>query len=97
MVRRAGHAPVAVARGDWPEWIDLQTWAPDGHLLFLRGRDGQSGRLWRVRADAGVAEDVGQDFLRTPNTLSLSPDGRRLAYAERLITPELRATPLPPR
>jgi Tol biopolymer transport system component len=61
--------------------IDGLAWTPDGQeIIFSSNRGGAQG-LWRIAASGGTAEPIavgGQNV----HTLTISPDGRRLAYAE---------------
>lgn len=95
-VQRRGHAPAVKARAAAPDWLTLHAWTPDGtHVLYANGRGDGPGRLWRVGADSGAPVDLRFRTLDAANAISLHPDGRRIAYAERVLTPQLLRSRLP--
>jgi Tol biopolymer transport system component len=76
-----------VTAGAATDWNPI--WAPDGrHLYFASDRGGVRGamNLWRIAIDAGSGNPLGEPQpITTPTAyiahLSISADGRRLAYS----------------
>lgn len=88
--------PHELARATAPDWLWLHAWTPDGEgLLFARGTGTKPYTLWRISARGGEPIDMRFSTVHTPNPISLSPDGQRIAYAERIIEHELWITPAP--
>jgi len=95
-VQRPGQPPLVRARATAPDWLTLQAWTPDdAHLLYSTGRNDEPGSVWRIGVDAGESVDLRFRLLDGPNTISLHPGGHRLAYAERILSPELWISRLP--
>jgi len=74
-------------------------WSPDGNWLYFASERGGSLNLWRVRIDQGSGATLGDPEPLTSGGLSdqgfisLSTDGRRLAYMEfRQRVPVLRGS-----
>lgn len=89
-LQRMGGRPRELARASAPEILNLQAWTPDGGaVLFTRGTGNRPHPLWRLSASGGVPRDMHFAIARTPNAISLSPDGRQMAYSERFVDPEL--------
>jgi Tol biopolymer transport system component len=60
-------------------------WSPDGkHILFFtdvsKGKD-KTSELWSVPFEGGEPQTLGLAISMKPTTLSLHPDGRRLAFS----------------
>ncbi|MDA1094774.1 MAG: hypothetical protein O3A25_16105 [Acidobacteria bacterium] len=56
--------------------LEAVEWTPGGtHLLFASG-----GGLWRVPAAGGQAQRLGLRTVTSGTTLSIHPDGRRIAF-----------------
>jgi hypothetical protein len=97
-VQRPGRRPVVLVQAAWPEAITLHAWTPNGtHLLYARSRGDALGSLWRIAADGGTPVDLRFRIFGGPNAISVHPDGQRIAYAERVLSPELRISRLPER
>ncbi|HKA90016.1 MAG TPA: S9 family peptidase [Haliangiales bacterium] len=58
---------------------DNPVWSPDGASIWFVSTRGGSSQVWRIPADGGEAERVTDEPLDVRN-LSVSPDGRLLAY-----------------
>jgi serine/threonine-protein kinase len=73
-------------------------WAPDGrHLFWVSDRDG-SRDVYRIRLDAAGKPGGEPERLTTgsdAHTISLSPDGRRLAYARFRTLSNIWSIPVP--
>jgi WD40 repeat protein len=69
-----------------PDRMALHGWAPDGTDLFytVNGNDQISRQLWRIPAGHGTPERIELPIagVSAINQISLSPDGRHLAYTE---------------
>jgi Tol biopolymer transport system component len=95
----AGGAPTAVTADPATDWNPV--WAPDGkHLYFLSNRSG-SMNLWRVPIDEESGKTLGEaEPITTPAPfvahLSISADGRRLAYSSVLKTANIQKLALEP-
>jgi len=94
-------APREILRVDRPDFLRLQAWSPDGtRLLYTRASGDRAHQLWAVPISAGTPISLGVSFIRSgsgePNGLSLSPDGRQIAYPERVVQAELWIGPLAP-
>jgi Tol biopolymer transport system component len=76
------------------ELFDLEAWTPDGKaVLFLEGAIDQSD-VWRIDTAGGEPRPLHLRINVEVNPLSLSPDGLRVAYPERIRHVELRILPL---
>jgi len=78
-----------------PEMLALHAWTADGGLLFTRGGDNRPHPMWHVPATGGPARRIPFSIAVTPNPVTISPDGRRMAYPERVIEPLLSISVLP--
>ncbi len=92
-VRATGSGePIPVTNDAHMDWSPV--WSPEGtHLYFCSDRGGTMG-LWRVSIDEKSGEVLGQaEAVSTPASdpghLSISPDGRRILYAEHSLTSNL--------
>jgi eukaryotic-like serine/threonine-protein kinase len=80
----AGGEPVQLTRDEHVNWNPV--WSPDGrYLYFISDRSG-SMNLWRVMVDEASGRTLDEPEPLTPSSLSLrllslSRDGRRIAYA----------------
>jgi serine/threonine protein kinase len=94
-----GRKAVAVTTDGAFNWDAI--WAPDGtHLYFSSGRGG-SPNLWRVAIDENTGKVLGQaEALTVPAPfaahLSISKDGRLLAYSSVLRTRNIQRVALDP-
>jgi len=94
-VQPFGGRPRELARVKSPAWLTLHGWTPDGqHLLYARDAGSSPHRIWRIPASGGSPVDTRVAILPEPNPISLSPDGRRVAYTERVVQTELWITPV---
>jgi Tol biopolymer transport system component len=80
----SGGAAVAVTNDAATDWNPV--WSPDGRSLIFSSNRGGSMNLWRVRMDEASGTALGQpEPVTTPSPysgyLSISRDGRRIAYA----------------
>ncbi|BCS34847.1 hypothetical protein TBR22_A40730 [Luteitalea sp. TBR-22] len=97
-VQRRGSAPVVRVQSTWPKWLSLHAWTPDGaHLLYARGLGDDLGQLWSIGAVDGLPHDLKFRGFGGPSTLSVHPGGRRIAFPERVLSPELVISRLPTR
>lgn len=88
--------PRVLARAVGPARVSLHGWTPDSQaLLVARGTGTQPYQLWRIPTQGGEATDLRFSLTPTPSAISLSPDGGRIAYTERVIQHELWVTPAP--
>ena len=94
-----GGAAVPVTEDGYIDWNPV--WSPDGrHLYFVSDRGG-STNIWRVAIDEASGRTRGDpEPLTTPTPfachLSISADGRRLAYGASLETQNLQKLALDP-
>lgn len=90
-VQAAGGTPRTLV--EMKEVLRTVGWTPDGQdLLFSKGPAG-SRPLWRISALGGEPRDTGFSISNAWNSISFSPDGRRMVYPERLQILELWITP----
>jgi serine/threonine-protein kinase len=85
----AGGEPSAVTTGLWRDWNPA--WSPDGRLLYFVSDRGGSMNLWRIRIDEESGRALADpEPVTTPATslahISLSADGRHIAYSSVLVT-----------
>jgi Tol biopolymer transport system component len=89
-----GHQRRELVRARSGELFDLEGWTPDGRgVLFLEGV-GQPADVWRIDTAGGEPRSLHLRINGEANPLSLSPDGLRVAYPERIRHVELRILPL---
>ena len=92
----AGGEPAAVTSGLARDWNPV--WSPDGGYLYFVSDRGGSMNLWRVRIDEESGRALADpEPVTTPATslahISLSSDGRHIAYSSVLVTTNVqRAT-----
>ena len=87
--------PVAVTNDSATDWNPV--WAPDGKSLFFSSDRGGSMNLWRVLIDQETGETLGSpEPVTTPSAdaslISISANGRRLAYVNTVFTADLYHT-----
>ena len=70
-------------------WTDVNsrtvTWAPDSGQILLIKRPGTLAKatrseLWGVPVEGGAQRSLGFSVMKDVQSLSIHPDGRRLAY-----------------
>ena len=91
-----GGEPIAVTSGAARDWNPA--WSPDGTYLYFVSDRGGSMNLWRVRIDEASGRTLASpEQITTPATslahISVSGDGRRIAYSSVVVTTNVqRAT-----
>src|SRR2546430_8130834 len=75
-----------------PDWSPV--WSADGKWLYFSSDRGGSMNLWRVRINEETGDTRGPpEAFTTPSTdtghLTISRDGRRMAYAQQSLTSNL--------
>jgi serine/threonine protein kinase/Tol biopolymer transport system component len=98
-VPSAGGAVVPVTRDAFLNWNPA--WAPDGLHLFFASNRGGSMNIWRIAIDEASGEPRGEpEAITTPASfaahLSVSADGRSLAYTAVLETQNIEKLQLDP-
>ena len=76
-------------------------WAPGGDALYFEGHSERTQNLWRIRVDARTLEWIaGPDRLTTSSGLesglTLSPNGKRLAFGSRFERTSVWSLPFDP-
>jgi Tol biopolymer transport system component len=99
-VSAEGGEPVAVTRGVATDWNPA--WSPDGQYLYFASNRSGSMNLWRVRIDERSGATLRDpEPLTTPATslahISVSGDGRHIAYSSVLVTSNIQRATLNPR
>ena len=94
-----GGAPVAVTNDRFVDWSPI--WSPDGRYLFFSSDRGGSMNLWRVPVDEATGLAKGDpEPVTTPSSnsalITMSADGKRLAYVEQSSTQNLMRVAFPP-
>jgi Tol biopolymer transport system component len=95
----AGGEPTAVTAGLTRDWNP--TWSPDGEYLYFVSDRGGSMNLWRVRIDEASGRPLADpEAVTTPATslahISLSADGRHIAYSSVLVTTNVQRAAFDP-
>ena len=94
-----GGEPVAVTNDRFVDWSPI--WSPDGRYLFFSSDRGGSMNLWRVPVDEATGLAKGNpEPVTTPSSnsalITISADGKRLAYVEQSWTQNLMRVAFPP-
>ena len=94
-----GGTPVPVTSDAALDWNPV--WSPDGRHLYFASNRGGSMNLWRVAIDEQSGQVLSQpEPLTTPSALaghlSVSADGRRVAYASFERTAPIQTVPFDP-
>jgi len=94
-----GGAPVALTNDRFVDWSPI--WSPDGRYLFFSSDRGGSMNLWRVPVDEATGLATGDpEPVTTPSSnsalITMSADGKRLAYVEQSWTQNLMRAAFPP-
>jgi serine/threonine-protein kinase len=85
-----------LTRAVQPSWVALHAVTPDTTgFVFARGTGAKPYSLWLMPSAGGEPVDMQLSLVPTANPISLSPDGRRIAYTERVMRQELWSTPAP--
>jgi eukaryotic-like serine/threonine-protein kinase len=92
-VPSSGGAPVPVTDDGFMNWNPI--WSPDGASLFFSSDRGGSMNLWRVPVDEKSGKVLAEpEPVTTPSLesghLTISRDGKRLAYVQRVISANLQ-------
>ena len=95
-VAATGGQAAAVTDDPAIDWSPV--WSPDGRYLYFSSDRGGSMNLWRVPIDEQSGRVLGPaEAISTPSPdsaqISLSRDGRRLAYVQRVATRNLQRIP----
>ncbi|MBI1786315.1 MAG: PD40 domain-containing protein [Acidobacteria bacterium] len=88
-----GTHPVAITQDAALDWSPV--WSPDGNFLYFASDRGGSMNLWRVRLDEKSGKVLGRpEPVTTPSPysgpISISRDGRRIAYVQQLTTANIQ-------
>jgi Tol biopolymer transport system component/tRNA A-37 threonylcarbamoyl transferase component Bud32 len=91
-VPASGGSPVRITRDHFLDWNPV--WSPDGAWIYFCSNRGGSMEIWRVPMKESTGEARGApEVIRTPASypahLSLSRDGRHLAYVQQITTGRL--------
>ena len=94
-----GGTPVPVTSSAATDWNPV--WSPDGRYLYFASDRGGAMNLWRVPMDEDSGKPLGEpQAITTPTSyiahLSVSADGRRLAYSSILATANIGRLTLDP-
>jgi Tol biopolymer transport system component len=94
-----GTNPVPVTQDTHIDWNPV--WAPDGEFLYFISNRGGSMNLWRVSIDEGSGKVLSAPTpVTTPSSdcslLSISRDGRRIAYTDQVFTSNLQQAAFDP-
>ena len=97
VVQEMNGRPRELLRVTMPDYLKVHAWTPDGQgILFTRATGDQPHQLWLMPVEGGGPIDLQARFIRSgssePNGLSLHPDGRQIAYPERVVQSELWLT-----
>ena len=91
-----GGAPIRVTEDEFMD--GSPQWSPDGRFLWFLSDRGGSRDVYRVPVDGSGAPTADPVRVTTglgAHTISLSPDGSRLAYSRLEITSNIWALPVP--
>jgi Tol biopolymer transport system component/predicted Ser/Thr protein kinase len=94
-----GTHPVAVTHDAALDWSPV--WSPDGRRLYFASDRAGSMNLWRVSIDEKSGRVLGRlEAITTPSpysgSISISRDGRRIAYAQQLTTANIQTVGFDP-
>jgi len=94
-----GAHPVAVTQDAALDWSPV--WSPDGNHLYFASDRGGSMTLWRVRIEEESGKVLGRpEAITTPSPysgpISVSRDGRRMAYVQQLTTANIQKAEFDP-
>ena len=94
-----GSAPVRITNDKFYDWNPV--WSPDGKYLYFSSSRGGSMNLWRVAVDEKTGAALGApEPITTPATfsghLSISADGKTLAYSQQTRGSEVRKVAFDP-
>jgi serine/threonine protein kinase/dipeptidyl aminopeptidase/acylaminoacyl peptidase len=99
-IRPDGSDPVPVTNDGYVDWNPV--WSHDGRHLYFSSDRGGSMNLWRVPIEEKTGQVLGEPSPVTTggsasrHHLSLSRDGRRIAYVERVQTVNLQKVAFDP-
>jgi Tol biopolymer transport system component len=94
-----GTHPVAVTQDAALDWSPV--WSPEGNYLYFASDRGGSMNLWRVRVDERSGGVLGRPApVTTPSPysgpISISRDGKRIAYVHRVSTTNIQVAGFDP-
>ncbi|MGE0460564.1 MAG: protein kinase [Vicinamibacterales bacterium] len=94
-----GGAPVALTSDRFVDWSPH--WSPDGQYVYFSSDRGGSMNLWRVPVDEATGRAAGDsEPVTTPSAnsalITMTADGKRLAYVEQSWTQNLMRAAFPP-
>jgi len=94
-----GGAPVPLTTDRFVDWSPI--WSPDGRYVFFSSDRGGSMNLWRVPVNEATGVPTGNpEPVTTPSSnsalITMSADGKRLAYVEQSWTQNLMRAAFPP-
>jgi len=95
----AGGEPIPVTQDSFLNWDPV--WTPDGRYLYFVSDRGGSTNIWRIAVDEASGRPHGEpEAITTPASfathLSISADGRLLAYSSVLETQNIQRLQLDP-
>ena len=86
-----------IVRATAPDSLELDGWTADGrYVLYALGHSSGGNPVFEILPGGGPSRPTQLLQPFEANTFRLSPDGRRVAYTDRVVRQELRITPLPP-
>ena len=95
-----GGTPVAVTSEPSIDWNPV--WSPDGRFLYFSSNRGGSMSLWRVPIDEATGKPLGRPQALTTGGgadsqhISISADGRRVAYVARVESKNIQRVAFDP-